>query len=100
MTIPKEKDMPDASSCNVTCSCQSLNCLSHSRAQLEKEVVVAAFRLCTALQKVVIPRHSGQCFNTSIDRKNGDPRHSGQLFNTSTNGKVKRGKKGQLFHFT
>ena len=42
MTIPKEEDMPDASICNMTCSCQSVNCLSHSRAQLEKEIVVAA----------------------------------------------------------
>ena len=45
-------------------------------------------------------RHSGTLFNTSIDVKNGEARHSGTLFNTATSDKVRRLKKGQLFHFT
>ena len=47
------------------------------------------------------PRHSGQLFNQTrpIDQK-VTPRHSGQLFNTATSDKVRRMRKGQLFHFT
>ena len=45
-------------------------------------------------------RHSGTLFNTSIDVKNGEARHSGTMFNTATSDKVRRLKKGQLFHFT
>ena len=45
-------------------------------------------------------RHSGTLFNTSIDVKKGEARHSGTLFNTATSDKVRRLKKGQLFHFT
>ena len=64
--------MPDASSCNVTCSCQSLNCLSYSRAQLKKEVVVAAFRLCKSLdtrQRWRVPGTAGSCLTNASDKK-------------------------------
>ena len=62
-----------------------------------KEVVVAAFRLCRALQKMAIPQYGGQLFNQKrpIDQK-VTPRHSGQLLNTSTD-RVKMEKKASCF---
>ena len=103
MTTPKEKDMPVA--CSHVAECITAFGLSVTLSSIVEKRLLSRLSdyamLLKFSEKTMNPRHSGQLFNQTrpIDQK-VTPRHSGQLFNTATSDKVRRMRKGQLFHFT
>ena len=70
------------------------NRLSHS-SRVEKRCC-RSFKLCSTLQKVVVPGTAGSSLTLRPTWKSDDPRYSGQLFNTSTD-KVKKEEKASCF---